>query len=54
MRHFLSVAKEKEITITKDEIGMILSTVMAVSAGRIRAHFSDVIAEMDTISDDTN
>ncbi|MGA1870639.1 MAG: hypothetical protein ACMUJM_19060 [bacterium] len=51
MRHFLGVAKEKKITITKDEIGTILSIVMAVSAGRIRAQLRDVISEISPSED---
>lgn len=40
MEHFLGVAKEQGIT--DKEIGTVLSIVMAVSAGRVRAQFREV------------
>jgi hypothetical protein len=39
MQHYLGVAKEEGIT--DDEIGAVLSVVMAVSAGRVQAQFKD-------------
>jgi hypothetical protein len=39
MQHYLGVAKEEGITA--DEIGAVLSVVMAVSAGRVQAQFKD-------------
>jgi hypothetical protein len=40
MEHYLGVAKEQGIT--NDEIGAVQSIVMAVSAGRVRAQYSEV------------
>ena len=40
MAHYLSVAKEEGIS--EEEIGATLAIVMAVSAGRVNAQFSDV------------
>jgi alkylhydroperoxidase/carboxymuconolactone decarboxylase family protein YurZ len=39
MQHYLGVAKEEGVT--DDEIGAVLSVVMAVSAGRVQAQFRD-------------
>ncbi len=39
MQNYLGVAKEEGIT--KDEIGAVLSVVMAVSGGRVYAQFKD-------------
>jgi pyruvoyl-dependent arginine decarboxylase (PvlArgDC) len=39
MQHYLGVAKEEGLT--DDEIGAVLSVVMAVSAGRVQAQFRD-------------
>jgi len=39
MQHYLGVAKEEGIS--DDEIGAVLSVVMAVSAGRVQAQFKD-------------
>jgi pyruvoyl-dependent arginine decarboxylase (PvlArgDC) len=39
MQHYLGVAREEGIT--DDEIGAVLSVVMAVSAGRVQAQFRD-------------
>jgi hypothetical protein len=40
MESYLGVAKE--LGITKQEIGTVQSIVMAVSAGRVAAQFSEV------------
>jgi hypothetical protein len=40
MDHYLGVAKEKGIP--EEEIGAVLSIVMAVSAGRVRAQLREV------------
>ena len=40
MEHFLGVAREKGLS--DDEIGVVQSIVMGVSAGRIRAQFREV------------
>ncbi len=40
MENYFGVAKEQGIT--DDEIGVVQSIVMAVSAGRVRAQFRDV------------
>lgn len=40
MDHYLGVTQEKGIT--QEEIGTILSIVMAVSGGRVRAQFREV------------
>jgi len=40
MEHFLGGAKD--LGITEAEIGTVLSLVMAVSAGRVRAQFREV------------
>ncbi len=42
MESYLGVAKEEGIT--DEEIGAVLSVVMAVSAGRVRAQFKDACA----------
>ena len=39
MQHYLGVAREEGLT--EDEIGAVMSIVMAVSAGRVRAQFQD-------------
>jgi hypothetical protein len=39
MQHYLGVAKEEGFSA--DEIGAVLSIVMAVSAGRVQAQFKD-------------
>jgi hypothetical protein len=39
MEHYFGVAKKEGIT--SDEIGAVQSIVMAVSAGRVRAQFSE-------------
>jgi len=39
MQNYLGVAKEEGLT--DDEIGAVLSVVMAVSAGRVNAQFRD-------------
>jgi len=39
MQHYLGVAKEEGLGA--DEIGAVLSIVMAVSAGRVQAQFKD-------------
>lgn len=44
MEHFFGVAKENGLT--DEEIGAVQSIVMGVSAGRIRAQFSQVRQEM--------
>jgi hypothetical protein len=41
MAHYLGVAKEEGIS--EEEIGAALGIVMAVSAGRVNAQFSDVL-----------
>jgi len=40
MEHFFGVAKETDLT--DDEIGIVQSIAMGVSAGRIRAQFKQV------------
>lgn len=40
MEHYFGVAKEQGIK--DDEIGVVQSIVMAVSAGRVRAQFREV------------
>ncbi len=40
MEHYLGVAKKQKIT--DDEIGAVLSIVMAVSGGRVRAQFQEI------------
>jgi len=42
MENYLGVAKEEDLS--DDEIGAVLSIVMAVSAGRVRAQFKDACA----------
>jgi hypothetical protein len=42
MESYLGVAKEEGLT--DEEIGAVLSVVMAVSAGRVRAQFKDACA----------
>jgi hypothetical protein len=42
MESYLGVAKEEGIS--DEEIGAVLSVVMAVSAGRVRAQFKDACA----------
>jgi pyruvoyl-dependent arginine decarboxylase (PvlArgDC) len=42
MESYLGVAKEEGLT--DGEIGAVLSVVMAVSAGRVRAQFKDACA----------
>jgi hypothetical protein len=44
MEHFFGVAKE--CGLTDDEIGAVQSIAMGVSAGRIRAQFSQVRENM--------
>jgi len=44
MEHFFGVAREKGIT--DEEIGAVQSIAMGVSAGRIRAQFSQVRKNM--------
>jgi hypothetical protein len=39
MQHYFGVAKEEGLS--SDEIGAVLSIVMAVSAGRVQAQFKD-------------
>jgi pyruvoyl-dependent arginine decarboxylase (PvlArgDC) len=39
MQHYLGVAREEGLT--DEEIGAVLSIVMAVSAGRVQAQFKD-------------
>jgi len=39
MQHYLGVAKEEGLSA--DEIGAVLSIVMAVSAGRVQTQFKD-------------
>ncbi len=39
MQHYLGVAKEEGLT--DEELGAVLSIVMAVSAGRVQAQFRD-------------
>lgn len=45
MEHFFGVAKENGLT--EDEIGVVQSIVMGVSAGRIRAQFQQVRENID-------
>jgi pyruvoyl-dependent arginine decarboxylase (PvlArgDC) len=42
MESYLGVAKEEGLT--DEEIGAVLSVVMAVSAGRVQAQFKDACA----------
>jgi pyruvoyl-dependent arginine decarboxylase (PvlArgDC) len=42
MESYLGVAKEEGLT--DEEIGAVLSVVMAVSAGRVKAQFKDACA----------
>jgi pyruvoyl-dependent arginine decarboxylase (PvlArgDC) len=42
MESYLGVAREEGLT--DEEIGAVLSVVMAVSAGRVRAQFKDACA----------
>ena len=42
MDHYLGVAKEEGLT--DEEIGAVQSVVMAVSAGRVGAQFTDACA----------
>jgi hypothetical protein len=42
MNHYLGLARDKGIT--EEEIGAVLSIVMAVSAGRVRAQLREVQA----------
>jgi hypothetical protein len=42
MESYLGVAKEEGLTA--EEIGAVLSVVMAVSAGRVQAQFKDACA----------
>ena len=44
MEHFLGVAKDEGIT--EDEIGTVLSIVMAVSGGRVRAQAREVLSTL--------
>jgi hypothetical protein len=44
MDHYLGVAKEQKVS--QKEIGAVLSIVMAVSGGRVRAQFREVHAQI--------
>lgn len=46
MDHFFGVAKEN--SLTDDEIGAVQGIVMAVSAGKVRAQFREVVNNYQT------
>jgi len=50
MEHFYGVAIEKGIT--DKEIGAVLSIVMSVSAGRVRAQFREALKKKQKIKKD--